>query len=84
MRTCLLIQSVAGRGTHLHSTMARSQAAVTMRDFVRTLIEQLKHWIARYKVALDYADAKERRRPTSEIEWNGEMIGDLGRRSSDA
>ena len=51
---------------------------------IGSLIEQLKHWIARYKVALDYADAKERRRPTSEIEWNGEMIGDLRRRSSDA
>src|SRR5262249_43216562 len=43
----------------------------------RKPLEQLKRWIVRYKVALDYADAKERRRPTSEIEWNGEMIGDL-------
>jgi hypothetical protein len=28
------------------------------------------------------ADAKDRRTPTPEIEWNGEMIGDLRRRSS--
>jgi hypothetical protein len=33
---------------------------------------------------LDYAEIRERRRPTPEIEWNGEMIGDLRRRSSDA
>jgi hypothetical protein len=51
---------------------------------VRSLIERLQRWIARYKVALDYADARERHRPTSEIEWNGAMIGDLRRRSFDA
>jgi hypothetical protein len=51
---------------------------------IGSLIEHLTLWIARYKVALDYAEAKERRRPTAEIEWNGEMIGDLRRRSSDA
>jgi len=28
------------------------------------------------KVALDYAEAKDRRRPKPEIEWNGEMVGD--------
>ena len=39
--------------------------------------------IARYKAALDYAEIRERRRPTPELEWNGEMIGDLRRRSSD-
>ena len=51
---------------------------------IGSLIEQLKHWIARYKVVLDYADAKEGRRPAPEIEWNGAMIGDMRRRSSDA
>jgi hypothetical protein len=51
---------------------------------VRSLIEHLRRWIARYKAALDYADARERRQPTREIEWNGEMIGDLRRRSFDA
>jgi hypothetical protein len=50
---------------------------------VRNLIEHLQRWMARYKVALDY-DARDRRRPTPEREWNGGMIGDLRRRSSDA
>ena len=35
------------------------------------------------KLALDYADARERRKPTSEIKWNGATIGDLRRRSLD-
>jgi hypothetical protein len=30
---------------------------------------------SRGTVALDYADAKDRRRPTPEIDWYGEMIG---------
>jgi hypothetical protein len=51
---------------------------------VRSLIEHLQRWIARYKVALDCADARDWRRQRPEIEWNGEMIGDLRRRSSDA
>ena len=51
---------------------------------IGSLIEHLQRWIARYEVALDYAEAKDRRRPTLEIEWNGEMVGDLRRRSSDA
>ena len=51
---------------------------------IESLVLYLQRWIARYRVALDYADARDRRRPTSEIEWNGEMIGDLRRRSSDA
>jgi hypothetical protein len=50
---------------------------------VRSLIEHLRRWIVRYRVALDYGDAREQRRPLPEIEWNGEMIGDLRRRSSD-
>jgi hypothetical protein len=49
-----------------------------------SLIEHLQRWIVRYKAALNYAEAKDRRTPTPEIEWNGEMIGDLRRRSSDA
>jgi hypothetical protein len=47
------------------------------------LIEHLQRRIARYKVALDSADARDRRRSTIEIEWNREMIGDL-RRQRDA
>ncbi len=43
------------------------------------LIEHLQRRIARYKVALDSADARDRRRSTIEIEWNREMIGDLRR-----
>jgi hypothetical protein len=50
---------------------------------IGSLIEQLKRWISRYKVALNYAESKDRRRPTGEIEWNGEMIGELRRRSLD-
>jgi hypothetical protein len=49
-----------------------------------SLLKQLKRWIVRFKVALDYADANDQRRPTSKKEWNGAMIGDLRRRSSDA
>jgi hypothetical protein len=48
---------------------------------IGSLIERLSRWVARYKAPLDYADARERRQPTPEIEWNGEMIGDLRRRS---
>ena len=51
---------------------------------IGSVIEHLQRWIARYKVALDYADARDRRRPAPEIEWNGEMIGELRRRSLDA
>jgi hypothetical protein len=58
-------------------------AAETMK-LIGSLIEHLQRWIARYGAALDYAEIRERRRPTPEIEWNGEMIGDLRRRSSDA
>ena len=49
-----------------------------------SLIERLKRWISRYKVALNYAEGKDRRPPTGEIEWNGEMVGELRRRSLDA
>ena len=45
---------------------------------IGSLIEHLQRWIARYGAALDYAEIRERRRPTPEIEWNGEMIGHLG------
>jgi hypothetical protein len=51
--------------------------------FIKSLIERMQYWIARYKVVLEYADARDRRGPTSQIEWNGEMIGDLRRRSAD-
>jgi hypothetical protein len=65
------------------SSVGGVETGTTMR-LIGSLIEQLKRWIARYKVALDYAEAKERRRSTPEIEWNGEMIGELRRRSLDA
>jgi len=51
---------------------------------IESLMEQLRRWTARYKVVLDYADTRERRSPTPEIEWNGAMIGDMRRRSLDA
>jgi hypothetical protein len=51
---------------------------------VRSLIERLQRWMARYKAALDYVDARDRRRATSEKERNRQMIGDLRRRSFDA
>ena len=50
---------------------------------IASLIEHLQRWIARDKLVSDYADARERDRPTPEIEWNGAMIGDLRRRSLD-
>ena len=53
-------------------------------QLIGRLIEHLQRRIARYKVALDSADARDRRRSTIEIEWNGEMIGDLRRQSPDA
>jgi hypothetical protein len=51
---------------------------------IGSLIEHLQRWIARYKAALDYADSFDRHQSRPEIEWNGEMVGDLRRRSSDA
>ena len=42
-----------------------------------SLIEQLKRWISRYRLALNYTDARDRRR-------SGKVIGELRRRSSDA
>lgn len=51
---------------------------------IESLIERLQRWITRYKVVLDYADTREQRSPTPEIEWNGAMIGDMRRRSLDA
>jgi hypothetical protein len=53
-------------------------------EVIGSLIEHLQRWFARYKTELAYADARERRKPTTEIEWNGAMVGDLRRRSSDA
>jgi hypothetical protein len=53
-------------------------------SLIGSLIERLKRWIARYKVALEYADVKNRQRPTPQLKWNGEMIGDFRRQSSDA
>jgi hypothetical protein len=61
----------------------RNRTGMTMR-LIGSLIDRLQRWIARYKVTLDYAHARARREPPHEIEWNGAMIGDLRRRSSDA
>ena len=48
------------------------------------LFERLQRWFARYRAELEYAEARDRRRPTlAEMEWNAAMIGDLRRRSSD-
>ena len=51
---------------------------------IRSLISVLQRWIARYMVALDYADVRERRRSTHKMVWNGAMTGDLKRRFPDA
>jgi hypothetical protein len=51
---------------------------------IQNLIDRLQRLIMQYKVTLDYAHARERLGSTREIEWNGAMIGDLRRRSSDA
>jgi hypothetical protein len=63
--------------------VAGVETGTTMR-LIESLMEQLRRWTARYKVVLDYADTRERRSPTPEIEWNGAMIGDMRRRSLDA
>ena len=52
------------------------KAGRTMRR-LGNLIEHLPRWISRYRLALNYGDARDRRR-------NGKMIGELRRRSSDA
>ena len=51
---------------------------------IESLIDRLQRWIARYRVALNYDGARDRRRPAPEIEWNGAMISDVRRRSFDA
>jgi hypothetical protein len=51
---------------------------------IGSLIERLQRWFARYRAQLVYAEARDRRRPIAEMEWNGAMIGDLRRRSLDA
>ena len=38
---------------------------------IESLIEQLKRWISRYKVALNYAEGKDRRRPTG---WKRKVV----------
>ena len=53
-------------------------------EVIRRFVAQLQRWFARYRAELEYAEARDRRRPAIEIEWNGAMIGDLRRRSSDA
>jgi hypothetical protein len=53
-------------------------------EVIGSLIERLQRWFARYQAELVYAEARDRRRPIAEMEWNGAMIGDLRRRSLDA
>jgi hypothetical protein len=53
-------------------------------EVVGSLIERLQRWFARYRAELVYAEAKDRRRPMAEMEWNDAMTGDLRRRSLDA
>jgi hypothetical protein len=52
-------------------------------ELVRSLIERLKDWAARYKAALSYAAAGNRLPPSRKVEWNDEMIGDLRQRPMD-
>jgi nucleoid DNA-binding protein len=95
-----LVLRIAERSPHLGNRNAakvvnavfdKIKAALVERNRVEvrgfgmftSLIERLQRWISRYKVALNYA-ARDRRQPTGEIEWNGKMIGELRRRSSDA
>jgi hypothetical protein len=52
-------------------------------EVIGSLVEHLQRWSARYKTELAYAEARDRRRPPAEIEWNGAMIGDVRRRSLD-
>jgi hypothetical protein len=61
--------------------LVENQTGTTMR-LIGNLTERLNWWIAMYKMALNY-EARERRRPSADITWNGQMIGDLRRRSSD-
>ena len=59
--------------------------AVRNMRLIGSLLEYVQRWSARYEGALAYAEARDRRRaPEPEIEWNGEMIGELWRRSADA
>jgi hypothetical protein len=52
-------------------------------EVIGSLVEHLQRWFARYKTELAYAEARDRRRPPAEIEWNGVMIGEVRRRSLD-
>ena len=66
------------------ATIALSGGAFRTPQVIGKLFERLQRWIARYRAELEYAEARDRRRPTlAEMEWNGAMIGDLRRRSSD-
>jgi hypothetical protein len=51
--------------------LARGQAGAIM-SLVRSLIERLKRWVTRYKATLDYANARDWRRPPHEIEWQND------------
>jgi hypothetical protein len=53
-------------------------------QIIGSFIERLQRWYSRYNAELAHAEAIDRRRPSlAEIEWNGAMIGELRRRSSD-
>jgi hypothetical protein len=47
------------------------------------IVRHLQRWVRRYKVVLNYDDTIHRRSIPREIEWNGEMIGELRRQSAD-
>jgi hypothetical protein len=49
-------------------------------EVLRNFVKQIGRWVMRFRVALDESDARERLRPEREVEWNGEMIGDMKRR----
>jgi hypothetical protein len=66
----------------LPATVAEQETTEAHMRLIPNLLDRLQRLIARYKVTLDYA--RERRGPTREIEWNGAMVGELRRRSSDA
>ena len=47
------------------------------------IVRYLQRWVRRYRVVLNYDDTTHRRSIPREIEWNGEMIGELRRHSAD-
>jgi hypothetical protein len=65
------------------ATIALSGGAFRTPPVIGKLFKRLQRWFARYRAELEYAEARDRRPTLAEMEWNGAMIGDLRRRSSD-